>query len=272
MLGVFVHMCRREKIVARKTTHHILHSPRSSAAQRSVHNNSHTAGVVWGAGSQLLQFASQPSAASWCCQPHTTMSIVKLKEARRLLDQIMKREVGKAMAKPGEMAAVTGHPLSAFGNRVVTIYTPSRNPMQSGRANTNWQGAERGGWRLHLEPSTKWTNPLIGWTSTSDALEHVLRGPGMFFQSKDEAVQFCMVRGWPYRVEEPPPVSEERPKRYNSYGDNFSVKRKGVPVGGLRSELQAAPAAPPAAAAPTATPTKGKRGKAAAAAAAASSS
>lgn len=190
------------------------------------------------------------------------MSIVKLKEARRIFDQLAKRQVPSVIPKPGELSAANGAPLSAFGDRVVTIYTPSRNPMQSGRANTDWKGAERGAWRLFLEPSTKWTNPLIGWTSTSDALEHVLRGPGMFFGSQDEAVKFCTLRGWPYRVEDPPPVNEERPKRYHSYGDNFSVKRKGVPVGGLRSELQPEAPTPPA---PTPPPTKGRgKGKAAA--------
>lgn len=187
------------------------------------------------------------------------MSIVKLKEARRLLEQLAKRQAPSVVPKPGELAAATGAPNTAFGDRVVTIYTPSRNPMQSGRAHTDWKGAEHGPWRLFLEPSTKWTNLLIGWTSTSDALEHVLRNTGMYFASKEEAVQFCTLRGWPYRVEEPPLVREDRPQRYHSYGDNFSVKRKGVPVGGLRSEVQEAaptPTTPP-------TPTKGKRGKAA---------
>ena len=43
--------------------------------------------------------------------------------------------------------------------------------------------------------------------------------------------------GWEYEVEEPNQRSRARPKRYVGYGDNYSVKRKGLPVGGLRSEL-----------------------------------
>lgn len=149
------------------------------------------------------------------------MSILRYKQAIRALEKLAKSDVPKILPEAGEVAAITGVPTDALGQRVITIFSPARNPMQSGRGNTEWQGAFQRTWKLQLEPTQKWQNPYMGWTGTNDALEHVLRGPGMSFDTKDEAVSFCELRGWAYRVEEPPPVNDARPKRFLGYGDNF---------------------------------------------------
>lgn len=79
----------------------------------------------------------------------------------------------------------------------------------------------------------------MGWTSTADPLENVHRA--MYFTSKEAAIEFVERNGWNYEVEELAERDKSRPKRYTGYGDNFSVRRKGIPMGGLRSEAQPAP-------------------------------
>lgn len=91
-------------------------------------------------------------------------------------------------------------------------------------------------WRLVLEVEPKWANPLLGWTSTADAIETVTRQ--LQFYTKEEAIAYCEKNGIEYVVEEAAVVKKTRPKRFQGYGNNFEVKRLsgGKPIGGLRSE------------------------------------
>jgi NADH dehydrogenase (ubiquinone) Fe-S protein 4 len=74
----------------------------------------------------------------------------------------------------------------------------------------------------------RWTNPLMGWTSSADPLENVARA-ALAFPTKEAAVQFCTRHGWQFAVEDPNPRRVARTKRYADYGANYSVKRKGIP-------------------------------------------
>ena len=81
----------------------------------------------------------------------------------------------------------------------------------------------------------------------------------LYFDSKEAAVAHAEKAGWEYEVVEHAPAVrgvEGRPKRFIGYGDNYSFKRSGIPVGGLRSEQ--------AAAVPAAAAAGGKKKKAAA--------
>lgn len=49
------------------------------------------------------------------------------------------------------------------------------------------------------------------------------------FSAKEEAIRFCEKNGWEYALDAPPVRNIARQRRYNSYGDNFSTKRKGLP-------------------------------------------
>ena len=49
-------------------------------------------------------------------------------------------------------------------------------------------------------------------------------------------MRFADKNGWSYTVREPQLSPRIRTKRFNEYGDNFSTKRAGVPIGGLISE------------------------------------
>ena len=90
-------------------------------------------------------------------------------------------------------------------------------------------------WRIEFGTRQKWVNPLMGWTSTADPLENVGRA-GMSFDSAEAARAFCEKHGWRYTVREGLPSARLRPARFFQYGDNFSVRRKGYPEGGLVSE------------------------------------
>jgi len=90
-------------------------------------------------------------------------------------------------------------------------------------------------WRIEFATQQKWINPLMGWTSTADPYENVGRA-GMSFDTAEAARDFCEKHGWRYTIKEGLPSARLRPARFNQYGDNFSVKRKGYPEGGLVSE------------------------------------
>lgn len=90
------------------------------------------------------------------------------------------------------------------------IYRPSKNAMQSGRANT-------GRWILEYELETPRTpDPLMGWTSADDTLNQVR----LRFDSKNSAVAFAEGKGFDYTV------AEEHARKVNprSYLDNFKYR------------------------------------------------
>ena len=66
----------------------------------------------------------------------------------------------------------------------------------------------------------RWENPLMGWTSTADALDQVARS-ALQFGTKEDAIAFCKKHGWEYAVREPQMRRTSRSRRYAGYGDNF---------------------------------------------------
>lgn len=69
----------------------------------------------------------------------------------------------------------------------------------------------------------------MGWVSTGDPMASVGRA-ALTFDTKDAAMAFCKKYGWEYEIVEPNESSKKRPARFQGYGDNFSVRRAGVPV------------------------------------------
>jgi hypothetical protein len=93
------------------------------------------------------------------------------------------------------------------------IYMPARNAMQSGRA-------KKEDWILEYEPATpREIDPLMGWTSSNDTLSQVR----LFFETKDEAIEYAQQNGIPFRVFEPNPRGLVK----KSYADNFKYGRIG---------------------------------------------
>eukprot|EP00884_Botryococcus_braunii_P023231 jgi/Botrbrau1/9592/Bobra.106_2s0015.1 len=143
--------------------------------------------------------------------------------------------VGTEVQADSDKGKVSGIPEDILSRKVV-IYAPARAASQQGLAKTLGTVATRGVWRMEFETQPKWENPLIGWTSTGDAVENVARS-ALRFDSQDEAVAFCEKHGWKYTVVPPKLHVKGRMKRFAGYGDNFSVRRHGYPEGGLISEL-----------------------------------
>ena len=92
------------------------------------------------------------------------------------------------------------------------IFSPSKEASQSGLARTKQ-------WLLEFDrTSPRETDPLMGWTSSSDMLQQVR----LEFDTQEEAVAYAQREGIGYRVEEP----AKAPLRKGlSYSDNFKFNR-----------------------------------------------
>jgi ETC complex I subunit-like protein len=91
------------------------------------------------------------------------------------------------------------------------IFKPAKNAMQSGTAITKQ-------WRLEYEPEQPQViEPLMGWTSSGDMRREVT----LFFDTKQEAVDYCEREAIAYQVIEP----KEPERRPAAYADNFAFRR-----------------------------------------------
>lgn len=92
------------------------------------------------------------------------------------------------------------------------IYRPRKSAMQSGRAAAK-------NWVLEfVGDGQRSSDPLMGWTSSSDTSSQVK----MTFDSKSHAESYANRNGIRYRVIE----SKDRTRRVKSYSENFSPDRK----------------------------------------------
>lgn len=92
------------------------------------------------------------------------------------------------------------------------IFTPARNPMQSGRGKTK-------AWVLEFEAQTpRPADPLMGWTSSAETLQQVR----LQFDSAEQAIAYAEKHGIPYELAPQP----NRRLVIKSYSDNFKYGRK----------------------------------------------
>ncbi|KAL3922582.1 MAG: hypothetical protein SGPRY_004512, partial [Prymnesium sp.] len=93
----------------------------------------------------------------------------------------------------------TGTPPSLLSDRTVKIFQPSQG-VQNGNANTNV-------WKMQWEDAhtKRWTNPLMGWTSTSDPLSNTHMT--LEFHTAEDAVRFAESNG----ASVPGPLSSAQP-------------------------------------------------------------
>jgi NADH dehydrogenase (ubiquinone) Fe-S protein 4 len=97
-----------------------------------------------------------------------------------------------------------GVPQDISSQRRVVIFKPTRSVMQAGKSQTKH-------WQLKFNTTNKWQNPLIGWTSSSDAVQALY----LHFATKEEAIKYAQDQGLTYKVEEPK-ESLTKPKSYSS--------------------------------------------------------
>jgi len=94
---------------------------------------------------------------------------------------------------------------------LVRISRPTKNAMQSGRAN-----ATR--WLVEYAPSdAQKADPLMGWAGSRDTNRQLK----LWFDSKEEAVAYATRKGLAYEIEEP----QERVIKPKAYADNFAFTR-----------------------------------------------
>lgn len=92
----------------------------------------------------------------------------------------------------------------------VRIYQPAKTAMQSGRGKTRH-------WVVEFEPTApRDTDPLMGWTSSSDTRSQLR----LRFESREQAVAYAESKGLSYTVRQPH-VRRIKPK---NYADNFSSR------------------------------------------------
>ncbi|MDD3446524.1 MAG: ETC complex I subunit [Zavarzinia sp.] len=91
------------------------------------------------------------------------------------------------------------------------IYLPTKNAMQSGKANSRR-------WVLEFEPEAiRRLDPLMGWTGTTDMNGEVR----MTFENRESAVAYCEKHRIPFEVQEPKVLTP----KIKAYADNFKFDR-----------------------------------------------
>ena len=97
-------------------------------------------------------------------------------------------------------------------NTKFKIYIPAKSSMQSGLHNSS---------KWCLEPSNisdKIHSSSFGWVSSNNPLEQIK----LFFNTKKQAVDFAIKKGWEFSVEE----ESKRTLTKKNYADNFKPKKK----------------------------------------------
>jgi len=90
----------------------------------------------------------------------------------------------------------------------VKIYIPTRNAMQSGKANT-------AKWLLEYKPeSKKIIDNLIGWQGSTDMKQEIK----LYFNSKESAIDYAQKNNLEFEVKEPK-TALIKPK---SYAENIT--------------------------------------------------
>jgi len=67
-----------------------------------------------------------------------------------------------------------------------------------------------------------------GWTSSDVTIAQCGR-PALSFNSREQAEAFARRQGWAYEVSRPETPRPLRQRRFAGYGDNFTVRRSGIP-------------------------------------------
>jgi len=110
---------------------------------------------------------------------------------------------------------VSGAPISLTQSRRVYIYQPSRSATQAGVESTQHWALQ---FDMEPDPAARWTNPLMGWTSSADSVQ-ALR---FRFRAKEEAMEFAERQGWQWHLQEP----FEKQDVKKEYAENFAYSAK----------------------------------------------
>ncbi|CAM9126094.1 unnamed protein product [Choristocarpus tenellus] len=106
-----------------------------------------------------------------------------------------------------EIMAIDPLPPAQQGRKVV-ISQRSKAATTSGRYGLHT-------WNLDFKNQERWSNPLMGWTSTGDPMSNL----SLKFDTPEQAVHFCKKRGWDYEVKLP--LQSEQVLGATKYAHNF---------------------------------------------------
>ena len=98
-----------------------------------------------------------------------------------------------------EMAIFSGMPTEQK-KRTVVIAPRMNKTLQSGGATSHL-------WQISWKNEERWSNPLMGWTSTADPMSNLK----LTFDSQDEAVLFANKNGWKFELRAPVPETTVTP-------------------------------------------------------------
>ncbi|KAF8530932.1 NADH-ubiquinone oxidoreductase 21kDa subunit [Gautieria morchelliformis] len=137
--------------------------------------------------------------------------------------------VSESKDVPVAAEIISGAPVE-LRHRLIRIFQPTRNTMQSG-------GAKGEKWRIDwdaLQGAGMWQNPLMGWGSSYVSVHHLsanvngvvivsadyMQGTRISFNTREDAIRFAEKQGWDYYVQ-PATVKRVPPKNYS---ENYVYK------------------------------------------------
>lgn len=124
---------------------------------------------------------------------------------------------------PAELSALSGVPVEHAGRRL-RIFQQPRPATQQGRGSKTrvWMAA----WEK-LGDVDRWTNPLMGWTSTADPLSQL----SVRFPSREAAEAYAVRNGYTYVVDAAPEAAENV-RSFSAYGKSMvhQWRHDAVPV------------------------------------------
>ena len=118
-----------------------------------------------------------------------------------------------------EIAVFNGFPTEHQG-RTVIIAPRFDKTMQSGQGHVHQ-------WTLQWKNRERWSNPLMGWTSTADPLSNVK----LNFDSKEDAIAYASKNGWKFETRKDVSESTLAPQELKGYNDNYLPKKTIQKVG-----------------------------------------
>lgn len=80
---------------------------------------------------------------------------------------------------------------SDFKGRRFIIYRGTQNAMTSGKRASS-------GWRIRVNHTDKWSNPLMGWVSSMETVNPMQRD--VKFESAEQAILFCERNGFSWEI------------------------------------------------------------------------
>nr|CAG4715772.1 unnamed protein product [Naegleria fowleri] len=123
----------------------------------------------------------------------------------------------KELETTGHGSLISGVPKDQI-SRTVRIYRPSKSATQQGISKTlKW----RVEWKKQSAHGEVWHDPMMGWNATNDPLMTTY----MYFNSLEDAIDYCKSQGFEYEIEDPESKKSSEPEG-KSYASKFKYRKE----------------------------------------------